>query len=212
MYTGDNDDRIVSNGAATLESLDGKTLWVVGATHREREIYTNLNCLINGNYASFANYIKNPQVYKCPSDRELLNINGVKVPRLRSYSMNGYFGRVPVAWFDTLEHQYFTKSGDLSAVSPSDLFLFLDMNPESLCHSAFIVHLGTMSASGLFYHYPSAEHERSGVMTYADGHIQSHRWTHPNTLNPTNMDDHLSNYSPNNLDLTWLKLHSTVPK
>lgn len=212
MYTDDNDDRIVSNGAATLETLNGQTLWVVGATHREREIYTNRDCLINGNYASFANYIKDVTAYKCPSDRELLNVNGVKVPRLRSYSMNGYFGRVPVAWFDSLEHQYFTKSGDLGAVSPSDLFLFMDMNPESICHSAFIVHLGPMSARGLFYHYPSAEHERSGVVTYADGHIQSHRWTHPNTLNPTNMDDHLSNYSPNNLDLTWLKLHSTALK
>jgi hypothetical protein len=126
--------------------------------------------------------------------------------------MNGFFGRVPVAWFDSMEHQYFTKTADLGAVSPADLFLFLDMNPESICHSAFIVHLGGLSSSGLYYHYPSVEHERSGVLTYADGHIQSHRWTNPGTLSPTNMNDHLSNHAPNNVDLVWLKLHSTALK
>lgn len=212
MYSDDNDDRIVSNGAATPQTLNGETLWVVGATHQEKEIYTNLDCLINGKYASFANYIKSPQVYKCPSDRELLNLNGLKVPRLRSYSMNGFFGRVPVAWFDSLEHRYFTRTADLGAVSPADLFLFLDMNPESICHSAFIVHLGALSSSGLFYHYPSVEHERSGVLTYADGHVQSHRWTNPGTLSSTNLNDHLSHQTPDNVDLVWLKLHSTIRK
>src|SRR5258708_1635721 len=33
LYSDDNADQIVSNGAATPQSLNGRTLWVVGATH-----------------------------------------------------------------------------------------------------------------------------------------------------------------------------------
>lgn len=212
LYSGDTEDRYVSNGAATLETLNGEKLWVVGGTHKDKSIYTNLNCLIDERYALFANYIKNPQVYKCPSDRGTVEIGGRQHPRLRSYSMNGFFGRVPVAWFDSAEHLYFTKTADMGPVSPSDMFLFMDVNPGSICHSAFIVHLGAMSSSGLVYHFPSVEHERSGVVAYADGHIQGHRWTQESTLHAKNLDDHISNHFPDNLDLTWLKLHSTARK
>jgi len=33
-------------------------------------------------------YIKNANVYKCPSDRSYITINGVNVPRVRTISMN----------------------------------------------------------------------------------------------------------------------------
>ncbi len=64
FYSDDNNDEVPSNGAATLQTLNGRTLWVVGATHREPDIFTNLDCLINGQYASFASYIREPKLYK----------------------------------------------------------------------------------------------------------------------------------------------------
>ena len=212
LYSDDNGDQIVSNGAATLQTLKGRTLWVVGATHREVDVYTNLDCLIDGDYASFATYIKDSKIYKCPGDRETIAINGHNYPRLRSYSLNSYFGRYPTEWFDSTNHMYFTKTAHLAAASPSQLTLFLDMNPASICHSAFVVHLGFLSSSGLFYHFPSTEHSRSGVISYADGHVDTHRWTDPRTLHATNLDDHISNQFPGNPDLEWLKQHATLQR
>jgi prepilin-type N-terminal cleavage/methylation domain-containing protein len=212
MYVDDHDDQIAGNGAATPQSLDGETLWAVGATHLDLTVYTNLDCIINPKYASYANYIRTEKVYKCPGDRTLLQIGGQGYPRLRSYSMNGYFGRDGGQWFDTTNYLYFRKTAALGPVSPADLFLFADMNPGSICHSMFVVHLGALSAAGLFYHFPSAEHDQMGVLIYADGHVGTHRWTDPNTINTTNLADHLSNQFPGNVDLHWLKDHATVPK
>jgi prepilin-type N-terminal cleavage/methylation domain-containing protein len=211
LYSGDHNDEIVSNGAATPQTLGGKTLWVVGATHREPEIYTNVDCLINPQYASFAGYIRDPKLYKCPADRKTIQIGANAYPRLRSYSLNGYFGRIPTEWFDTTNVLYFRKDSDTAPVGPASLFLFADMNPASICHSAFIVHLGQFSQSGLFYHFPSVEHDRAGVVSFADGHIERHRWTDPDTATTTNLSDHISNQFPKgNRDLEWLKTHSTT--
>jgi prepilin-type N-terminal cleavage/methylation domain-containing protein len=212
LYVDDHNDQIAGNGAATPQSLKGETLWAVGATHLDLSVYTNTDCIINPTYASFANYIRSQKTYKCPADRTLLDINGHGYPRLRSYSMNGYFGRSGGEWFDTTNYLYFRKTADLASVGPSELFLFADMNPASICHSAFIVHLGSLSAGGLFYHFPSTEHDQMGIINYADGHVAAHRWTDYDTMHTTNLADHLSNQLPNNRDLQWLKDHATVGK
>ena len=218
LYTSDHDEEYAYNGASRPERLlaNGWKLWVVGATHKDPDIYTNVDCLINGQYASFAPYIRDVKVYKDPADRQTIALKGPDgvtrpYPRLRSYSMNSAFGRESIDYFDDPNYCFFRKTSALGRVSPADYFLFLDVNPGSICHSAFVVARGPIS-SGVFYHFPSVEHRRSGVLAYADGHIQSHRWTDRRTLNATNLDDHFSNIQHDNLDLTWLKLHSSLPK
>jgi hypothetical protein len=129
------------------------------------------------------------------------------LPRLRSYSMNSYIGwTIPLVPWNDSHYLSFDKTSDLTPTDPSQIFLFADMNPASICHSAFVV------SSQWFYHLPFTGHDGAGVLTFADSHVEAHRWTDQRTLNPDyNLFNHFQG-DPKNPDLTWLLQHATVPK
>src|SRR6185437_11179746 len=86
LYSGDNDDWLVSNGICNPESPTNK-LWVQGAfVHTGAN--TNIDYMLNPDYALFANYIKSGNTYVCPTDRETVIISGRPYPKLRSYALN----------------------------------------------------------------------------------------------------------------------------
>jgi prepilin-type N-terminal cleavage/methylation domain-containing protein len=216
LYGGDNNDVLARNGylETYLMSQDQllalTKLWVLGATHREPEYYTNVNALIDPRLASFATYIRTPGIYRCPSDREKVTIGASSLPRVRDYSMNAYMGwSQPAKGWNLSPYVTFDKTADLALVNPANIFLFTDMNPGSVCHSAFVVN------QMYFYHFPFAGHDRSGVLTYADGHVEAHRWTDARTIDPGiikpqwRLDNHLQNMN-HNADQTWLLDHASV--
>src|SRR4030095_11234095 len=101
-----------------------------------------------------------------------IKIAGKAHPKVRSYSLNAYLGwEKPLAAAISTNFVWFGKTSDISAGVPSDQLLFLDVAPESICHSAFVIESGEF-----FYHFPSSEHSRSGVVSFADGHVESPRW------------------------------------
>ena len=73
LYADDNNGQLAANGYGTASSVGTNRLWVLGATHKffpgEWESFTNVDFLINPQFATFADYIKSPGVYKCPADR-----------------------------------------------------------------------------------------------------------------------------------------------
>jgi len=210
LYSDDCNDMVPRNGyvpvgATVNQVLELSKLWVMGATHDDPSFYTNVNALIDPGQSEFAAYVKDINLYKCPSDREKVQIGTGFYPRLRSYSMNSYFGWVvPIASWNSAAYTPFDKTGDLGPADPSKIFLFADMNPASICHSAFVV------TTPWFYHLPFAGHDRAGVLTFTDNHVGTHRWTAAETLNP---DYSLFNHfqgNPNNPDLGWLLDHASV--
>lgn len=225
FYAGDNNDYVARNGYVLDEqNVDLTTryvkLWALGSTHNSRSFYTNTAALTDPNKTTFGPYVKTVGIYKCPSDREKVQIGSSFYPRLRNYSMNAYFGwNAPVleepvspsgpfkiGGFNNPNNVWFDKTTDLSVANPSDIFLFSDMNPRSVCYPGFIV------VPAWFYHVPFAGHSGSAVLTYGDGHVESHRWTDPKTQKPDwDMSNHLAGPA-NNRDLDWLLKHATVPK
>src|SRR6185312_14871424 len=90
LYSGDNDDWLVSNGICNPESPTNK-LWVQGAfVHTGAN--TNIDYMLNPQYALFANYIKSGNIYLCPTDRDTVKVNNTIYPKLRSYALNAYLG------------------------------------------------------------------------------------------------------------------------
>jgi hypothetical protein len=62
---------------------------------------------------------------------------------------------------------------------------------------------------------PSAQHEKGGVVTFADGHTESHRWTESKTIEESLTIEWLSDhffFRPGNRDLRWLQEHASVRK
>jgi prepilin-type N-terminal cleavage/methylation domain-containing protein len=213
LYADDSSDSVPRNGyleeqIMSLEQLLQLTkLWVLGATHLQPRWFTNLDALTDPREASFAAYVKTPELYKCPSDREKVTIGSGTFPRLRSYSMNSYVGwSQPASGWNSERYRSFDKMGDFAPANPAQIFLFSDMNPGSICHSAFVV------TEMWFYHLPFAGHNRSGVLTYSDGHVDTHRWTDPRTIKPEwDLATHLQGMA-NNSDRDWLVQHASVLK
>ncbi len=215
LYSGDHNEQLAANGYGTPDTLGGVKLWVVGDTHQDPPAFTNLEYLMNPDYASFADYLKAAAVYKCPADRSTVDIGGTGHPRTRSYSLNGYVGWEQPEGFLYLSTRYwtFSKSGDLAVADPSSLLTFVDVAPGNICHSAFVIHTGGFP--GLYYHLPSTQHGSAGVVSFADGHVQSHKWIDPTTTQLARekwIPNHISLQFPNNRDLDWLKEHASVLK
>jgi len=64
-----------------------------------------------------------------------------------------------------------------------------------------------------FLHIPASYHNKAGVDTFADGHVEAHRWLDPRTIHPGKIEYHIHNtFSPGNQDIVWIKEHTTRPK
>lgn len=211
LYTDDNAGFYVPNGEGNVAS--GIKLWVLGAEHIYPEYFTNRAYLLDPKYALFADYLKNPNVYKCPADRTEPAWLGVTYIKLRSYSLNCFFNwQTPENSVFSSSRVTFRKQADLARYDASKYYTFVDGAPQNLCLSAFQLYTGT---SGWFYHRPSAEHNNGGAFAFADGHVESKRWRDGETIaaakNGGTAGDggHFTFVSPTNPDLLWLIDHAS---
>jgi prepilin-type N-terminal cleavage/methylation domain-containing protein/prepilin-type processing-associated H-X9-DG protein len=212
LYPDDHDGQLPANGYVV--DPDSAPLWVQGSEHIHPEFFTNVNCLVNPRQALFAAYIQDAKVYKCPSDRTDPNVFGTVYRKTRSYALNAYFGwQFPLDDQKTSSTAYtFLKTSDFAPFDSSQLFTFVDTAPLNLCYPGFVLFMGN---SGWFWHRPSVEHFGSGVLAFADGHVEAHRWRDPETLKAARDGgagdgSHFTFVSPNNSDLIWLQDHATA--
>lgn len=208
LYAGDNNDWLASNGQCNPESTANK-LWVQGAfVHTGAN--TNVDFMMNPQYALFANYIKSGATYLCPTDRDTVKVNNIAYPKLRSYALNAYLGWTGT-WDSRMSSSYavFQRYNRISAKMPQGIFLFMDVQPDSICWPYFGVEMQT----DVFFNFPGASHSRGTIISYSDGHVDWHRWLDARTLNPNSPDYHLHNdASPGNVDIAWIRARTTVLK
>jgi prepilin-type processing-associated H-X9-DG protein len=88
--------------------------------------------------------------------------------------------------------------------------VFIDVNPASICTPAF----GVDMSLGGFIHVPSSFHRGLGVLAFADGHAEPHKWVDPRTrvgLPPGRQ--YIPHGTPaGNQDLAWIAAHTTEKK
>jgi hypothetical protein len=191
-------------------------LWVYGGNHGDDQTLTNLQYLVGNNYALFSPYIKSVGVYKCPADRTLWPVRGKgNVFELRSYAMNCYVGTRPGNVEGPLSlnsvYRTYLKSSDLAQGGTANRFVFIDVNPASICTPGFGVDMYADS----FVHYPSTLHKGSGVLAFADAHVEARKWLDPRTRKGlASGADRISHNdpSPRNPDLLWIRDRTTVRK
>jgi hypothetical protein len=224
MYPGDNHELLVLNGGDTAVTSTQPHLWAYGGNHGDPATLTNTSYLIGANYALFAPFIGAPGVYKCPADRSLWDIGGttLKAAELRSYSMNCYMATttlpeppysgganlVAPLVLDTVNYRLYLKTADIASDSPVNRFVFMDVNPPSICTPAFGVDMDDQE----FIHYPSYLHNRQGVVSFADSHVETHRWVDSRTMvGVPPGQTYLPHDTPsaNNQDLAWIRSVTT---
>ncbi|MCX6926805.1 MAG: prepilin-type N-terminal cleavage/methylation domain-containing protein [Verrucomicrobia bacterium] len=213
LYQVDNRELLVLNGGET--GAPKPYLWVFGGNHGDQQTLTNANYLVNSQYALFAPYLKGVQIYKCPADRTTWPVGNKQVFELRSYAMNQYVATPQENIVAPLQisssYRVYLKSSQIASDLPANRFVFIDVNPASICTPGFGV---SMVADG-FIHYPSSLHLGLGVIAFADNHVQAHKWldarTNQKLVGGAQHIPH-GDPSPNNKDLNWIRERTTSRK
>jgi prepilin-type N-terminal cleavage/methylation domain-containing protein/prepilin-type processing-associated H-X9-DG protein len=219
IYSGDNNENLVSNGGDTATISKQAHLWVQGGNHGSPDTLTNGQYLTGANFALFDKLLPTERIYKCPADLStwpLWTPGGLtiskRVTELRSYAMNSYVGTtaayaiLPVNLSSA--YKIYLKSSQLAADSPVNRFVFTDVNPASICTPA----VGVDMSLRTWIHYPSDLHRQRGMVVFADGHVELHRWLDARTRlhlagGAAYLPHNIS--SPNNPDLDWIAQQTT---
>jgi prepilin-type processing-associated H-X9-DG protein/prepilin-type N-terminal cleavage/methylation domain-containing protein len=127
-------------------------------------------------------YIKNMDVYRCPSD---------PLARVRTYSMNDYWNG---SWGT---YQHVKKIQQVKR--PTEVFVFieeLDLRPYNMGSYVIEPYPGWV-----WVDYPCVVHNKGTNLSFADGHVEFWRWSDPRTwkLNANNTS------TPNSEDIRQLQ-------
>jgi prepilin-type N-terminal cleavage/methylation domain-containing protein len=208
IYSVDNADWAPANGENEPPSTS-RRFWVQGAFYNP-DAQTNAAYILDPKYALFAVYLKSIRTYVCPADREIVLVNQRPYPRLRSYSLNAYVGWTG-PWDTRLSPLYriFRKQSEIVSRMPGGLFLFGDVNPESICWPYF----GVQMQRDSFFNFPGGAHSMGGVISYSDGHVEWHRWLDRRTIEAYSSNYHIhDDPSPGNADIVWLRERTSTLK
>jgi prepilin-type processing-associated H-X9-DG protein len=154
-------------------------------------------------------------LWRCPSDSSSSLIYGQRLPRVRSYSMNGFMDSTP-GRIDMLNWKIFQRSTDISV--PSDLFVMIDEREDSIEDGFFVVDV--YEPRPLMYSAPRSAHNGGGVLSFADGHVIRKKWldlaswpcipSYGHCIGCC--ADHIDRIDGAPRDLGWLRQHTTFRK
>ena len=162
---------------------------------------TNLIFLSDSKLGPFAS--RATRIYKCPADRQPAP-NG---ERIRSMSMNAMVGNPGELTnrFNPLYLQFF-KTSELT--SPSSIFVFLDEQADTLNDGFFVNKLDDYAWGNV----PGSYHNGGCNFSFADGHVEAHRWVVPQTIVPVKGARITKFPAQPHTDFDWLKIRTSVKK
>ena len=219
LYAGDADGRLINN----LDSA--QQAWVLGnmsvaAAPNAQQQQANTNPLTmidttwvqtgapvgtHANNVTLGIYVaKNSGVFKCPADKSM--DRGSNIPRVRSVAMNQAVGfNVTAPWLNhantALTFGKYRRETDITSPSPSDLFVFTDEFPGSINDGGFAV---CMSEPGHIVDYPANYHNFSSAFSFADGHVELHKWENADLKQPVQYTGGPVTTGLSVQDQTWL--------
>jgi prepilin-type N-terminal cleavage/methylation domain-containing protein/prepilin-type processing-associated H-X9-DG protein len=188
--------------------------WVSGTIHGNSPGFTDPNYLTHPIYASFASYLRQWQSYKCPAERVAFTradraaAGGPlkrRTEKTRSYSMSSSFTYFEPPARDVDVRRYGTTDAILN---PANTFVFIDVEPASICYEQFRV---PQKDTERWWHVPSALHSRGANLSFADNHVESHRWHSPTNRSmkiAADFNDHPPGPPNDRMDIAWLRRRS----
>ena len=203
LYADDNQDVIVNNHGVP-ETLARRQTWANNVQDwLDGEDNTNLVYLTDSRLGPYAN--RATKIYKCPADREPA-LNG---DRIRTMSMNAQVGNTGEITnrFNPAYVQFF-KTTEIP--NPAGIFVFLDEHCDTLNDGFFVNRLDDYVWGNL----PGSYHNGAVNLSFADGHLESHRWVVPATVQPARKNvvrgNTISTTPPTDFD--WLKARMSFIK
>lgn len=221
MYPNDNDDWIVSVGGITVLQLNpnlpsaepgGKYAnWVLGTVDQnssaDAQSSTNVLCIKHG---LLYPYLKSLKVYKCPAD---MKTGPGGVPTVRSYSMNLWMGTMdpigemapPRSSGNMTSSGYRIFKRQMDVPQAAQTWVAMDEDPNSINDGA----LDVWPAGDEWVDSPAHYHLNCGCISFADGHVETKKWTDPGILKDKGA---FFSKGPDSADLPWLQQRTTSLK
>jgi prepilin-type N-terminal cleavage/methylation domain-containing protein len=206
MYANDNNDRtakLYANGGDAGTVIESGTNWCMDNMNMYPSC-TNTLLLTAG---QIFQQVNNVNVYHCPADNTtagLVDARGGAALRVRSFSMSQAFTFGQGTYLTGF--RTYTKLGNI--VKPSDTWVFIDENENTINDPAFAVVMATSSASAILQDVPSGRHGGSTGMSFSDGHSIVHKWKSATTY--TVIPGGLVSDSGGVNDYVWLSSVTTV--
>ena len=224
MYTDDNNNVLVYNyDSGTAESTQALQGWVKGIM--KWDFPPNAAWLDNYNITNLYDSVLGPYcgrsvgIYKCPGDIK----KAAKGPRVRSCSMNAYMNgqstdpNITGNGFST--YVVYNKLTAMIGPGPSDLWVFLDEQGDSINDGFFFIAMGQTTS---WYDLPANYHGGTGAFAFADGHSESRKWHDPVVADSIVTGVSYSGFTPHNDnptsltaaagDLGWIQSHTSKPQ
>jgi prepilin-type N-terminal cleavage/methylation domain-containing protein len=219
MYSDDSRDRLpfASDDGGKDQAIIAAT-WVTGEMNFDPSNSSNWDPAQDIMKSPLWPYCgKNLGIWRCPSDKSSVFVNGENKPRVRSMSMNWFFGGF--GGQNTLSgggYRLFLKQSDLANPGPAKIWVFLDMRPDSIDIGNFAPRMfgypNDPTKYG-FYDLPGFYHGTACGFSLADGHSEIKKWRDPRTVPPFVEGGMVNDVfdSPRNLDVAWIQERSTRP-
>lgn len=185
LFTLDNNDELPHNECADLYGGSmGMSIWQMSSQEGDwvtghAKWDTDTENIKKGTLFPFAG---DALIYRCPADRSTVEKPGtppgsakLKQLRTRSYSMSGAMHCTK--WREPLS---FKRSSLINDAGPSQAFVFLDVNEDSISDGHFkIINRWEPKYGDVWISLPSDRHNRGANLSYADGSVRYQRWNHP---------------------------------
>jgi len=217
MYSEDQQGWLCPNGAGPKQG------WVEGVMNFDGDFADNTNTLylVDPQSAKLGPYVPSPAVYHCPADRSMVTNGRQRYPRVRTVAMNEAIGlnasfSLPPNGSWTLYH----KQSDMTAPTPSSLWVLIEQHPDSIDDGRFAVDCGNQNQMAEWIDFPANFHNRSCALSFADGHAELRPWLADGSAPPNRYCGCLSHYaanghftsSPNSPDISWLQARTSAKR
>jgi prepilin-type N-terminal cleavage/methylation domain-containing protein/prepilin-type processing-associated H-X9-DG protein len=192
LYPQDNGDRLACNlGATEIARNLSKGLhynWANSVLNWELTP-GNTNTVLNTD-GSLGSYLGNSaRVFRCPADNcvSAVQRDAGWHERSRSISMNAMVGDAGEFTRDgpNVNNPYYHQFLKMSEFrSTSGIFVFIEEHPDSINDGYFI----NKAYYWEWHDLPASYHDGSANLSFADGHVEAHRWAKSSTRKPPRPD------------------------
>ena len=200
LYADDNDGLLVNN-SSTADTRTYRQSWVNNIQDWGTSVEnTNPAYVLSGKLATYVN--NSLGVYKCPADQSMAQ-NG---PRLRSISMNSLVGnplinpnRFNPTWLQFLKVTEFP--------GPTKFYVFVEEHPDTINDGYFMNRWDEIKWGNL----PASCHNGAANMSWADGHLERHRWMADTVRPPVRGGVGASGFVPSPpTDYLWMRERTSI--
>ena len=185
LYVLDNNDVLPPNDSVMYTD---DVAWTTSISWCPDHANTDTNTTALRSGVLFA-YNTSVAIYHCPADKStVLGPDGQPTSQLRnrSYNMsqsaNGYPEFMMLPYPINAPLPAWKKFSEIRRPIPSQLFVFIDENPDTMLDSQFGNPVGMPYYGVEWLDMPADRHNQGACLSFADGHVERWRWVVPKVV------------------------------